>query len=353
MGIPTSRLNDTWSGICCCHPPYPCIGMSGRIIKASTDTISTVQGQGRLMDITIGGCGHTGILITASTTNFANSRGKTRLNDFIIGCNIGKMITGNNTHLIGETGGAPGFPLSVTKFQDREIIHTEVDFGNTDDEPANDDGYNVFPPVAPGVPPTPAQIAKSAFLNESPTTTEAEDSTANVITTTPPTSCLDVTEPVPDNFQLSTNFTVGDLSTQTAISKNTVRSQHGLTVSDMVCNMQGWAENIGESLSSQFGRDEILITSGFRPGGSISQHERGQAADLQYPNEDNTGVYEIARYLRDNIPFDQLILEYGGRNPWIHVSFNRAGNRPATASNKFGTRISPGNYVWGVLKNMS
>jgi hypothetical protein len=351
MSLPTARLNDVWSGICCCHPPDPCISMTGRIIKASTDTLSTIQGQGRLLDITIGGCGHTGRLITASTKNFANSIGKTRLNDFVIGCNIGKMIEGNTTHLIGEGGGAPGFPLSVTEFQGREIIHTEVDFGNTDDEPGNDDGYNVYPPVV-GTP-TAAQIAKSAFLNESPTITEAEDSTANVVAVTPPTSCLDVTEPVPDNFQLSANFTVGDLSTQTAISKNVVRAQHGLTVSDIVCNMQAWAENVGEALSSQFGREEMLITSGFRPGGSVSQHERGQAADLQFPNMTNTEIYNASRYLRDNIPFDQLILEYGGRNPWIHVSFNRAGNRPAIASNKFGTRISPGNYDFGTLRNMA
>jgi len=349
----TARLNDPWSGICCCHTSPTCIPMTGRIISASTNTSSSNQGQGRLLDITVGACGHTGRLITSSNKNFANSRGKTKLNDFIIGCNIGRIISGNNTHFICEGGGAPDFPMAVTEFQGREIIHTEVDFGNSDDDPGTDDGYNVYPPVAPGVPPTPAQIAKSAFLNESPTITDAEDSTANTIAATPPTSCLAVTSPVPDNFQLSPNFTVGDLSTQTVLSKNKVNAQHGLTVSDIVCNMQGWAENVGEALSSQFGRGEMLITSGFRPGSSTSQHERGQAADLQYPNENNTGVYNIARYLRDNIPFDQLILEYGGRNPWIHVSFNRAGNRPESAGNKFGTRVSPGNYVWGVLKNMS
>jgi len=76
------------------------------------------------------------------------------------------------------------------------------------------------------------------------------------------------------------------------------------------------------------------------------------AADLQYPLKTNTEVYNIAVWIRDNLPFDQLILEYGGNRPWIHVSFNRFGNRPSTASNKFGTRVSPGNYVWGVLKNM-
>jgi hypothetical protein len=51
--------------------------------------------------------------------------------------------------------------------------------------------------------------------------------------------------------------------------------------------------------------------------------------------------------------YDQLILEYGGNKPWIHVSFNRAGNRDSSVSNKFGTRISAGNYQWRDLLYMT
>ena len=77
------------------------------------------------------------------------------------------------------------------------------------------------------------------------------------------------------------------------------------------------------------------------------------ACDIQYPKYTNTQVYNIAVWIRDNVAYDQLILEYGGNRPWIHVSHNRFGNRPASHSRKFGTRVSPGNYVWGTLKNMS
>jgi len=126
-----------------------------------------------------------------------------------------------------------------------------------------------------------------------------------------------------------------------------------LTISDIVCNLKGWAENVGEAIASQYGRSEMLITSGFRIGSGRSQHERGQACDIQFPNKTDTEIYNISRYIRDNIPYDQLILEYGGNRPWIHVSFNRAGNRSPGASNKFGTRISAGNYVWGTLRNMA
>jgi hypothetical protein len=352
----SARLMDMWTGICCCHHDPPCVPMGGYIITSSPNVYSSGRGQGRLIETTIGFCGHSGIVITASMTSFANSLGKARIGDSVVGCNIGTVITGNPTHDIGE-GGSSGAPLAVTKFQDRIIVHTEVDFGNVDDSPATDDGLNIYPPIptvngVPSRPPTAAEIAKSESLDSSPTTTVEDSTSATAVIPTPPTSCTEVTDPPPANFQLSTNFSLADLSTGTALSKNRVRAQNGLSVQDIVCNLQGWAEHVGEAIAAQYGRGEILITSGFRLGSGSSQHDRGQAADLQFPNMNNQGVYDIAIWINENVPFDQLILEYGGHNPWIHVSFNRAGNRPATASNKFGTRVSPGHYVWGTLRYM-
>jgi hypothetical protein len=97
----------------------------------------------------------------------------------------------------------------------------------------------------------------------------------------------------------------------------------------------------------------MTITSGFRLGGGTSQHDKGQATDIQFLGKSNSEVYAIAVFVRDNLPYDQLILEYGGNRPWIHCSFNRAGNRASSTSNKFGTRVSAGVYVWGSLKDMS
>jgi len=345
----SSRLTDLWSGICCCHTDPPCIGMSGPIIIASSNVISGNFGQARLTDQTVGWCGHPGNIVTASSKNIANNLGKVRIGDVVNGCNIGTVITGSPKHMLCEGGGTGPAPVSTTiSFQGQDITYTEVDFGNVDDEPDSDDGLNIFPPTTN---PSPAQIAKSQALDNSPTT-EVEDSTADIVISTPPTSCLLVPDPAPSTFGLSTNFTLGHLSTNAVISKVSVRAQHGLTIQDIVCNLQALAENILEPLSSQYGRGELIITSGFRVGSSTSQHERGQAADIQFPLKTNTEVYNIALWMTNNLPFDQLILEYGGNKPWIHVSYNRSGNRPATASNKYGTRVAPGNYIWGVLKNM-
>ncbi len=352
----SSRVGDLWTGVCCCHPPAPCIPMVGFIVTGSPDTRSTASAQGRLSDLTVGVCGHPGTVVTGSPTVLANNLQKATIGSIVTGCNIGTVVTGSPSHTVCFGGG--GFsPVAFTEFQGRVIVHTEVDFGNKDDDPGSDDGLNIYPPIETvnGVPvrqPTAEEIARSAALDESPTTEVSDSTSAAQVTTTPPTSCLDVDTFPPDNFQLSTNFILSDVSTKTAISKRRVKAQAGFTVEDLVCNLQAWAENIGEAISAQYGRNEMLITSGFRVGSGKSQHDRGQATDIQFPNMNNAQVYAVAVWMNENVPYDQLILEYGGNNPWIHSSFNRGGNRPTTAGNKFGTRKSPGNYVWGTLLNM-
>lgn len=74
----------------------------------------------------------------------------------------------------------------------------------------------------------------------------------------------------------------------------------------------------------------VRITSGFRTpelcvavGSSISsQHAKGEAADFELTGVDNRSV---AIWIRDNLAFDQLILEnYVQGQPnsgWIHVSY--------------------------------
>jgi hypothetical protein len=96
-----SRLTDIWSGICCCHPPIPCIGMSGPIISSSTNAESAALGTARLTDITQGGCGHTGTIVSASSRNITNSLGKAHIGSAVVGCNIGTVITGNPKHITG------------------------------------------------------------------------------------------------------------------------------------------------------------------------------------------------------------------------------------------------------------
>lgn len=68
----------------------------------------------------------------------------------------------------------------------------------------------------------------------------------------------------------------------------------------------------------------IRINSGYRceelnkavEGVANSQHMKGQAADITTGTR--TGNIGLFDWMRDNVPYDQIILEKGGQ--WIHVS---------------------------------
>ena len=96
-----SRLTDMWVGICCCHPPFPCIPMGGWIFSGSTNATSSGLGAARLTDITIGFCGHGGSIVSSSISNTTNGRGKAIITSMVTGCNIGIVITGNTQHTTG------------------------------------------------------------------------------------------------------------------------------------------------------------------------------------------------------------------------------------------------------------
>ena len=58
-----------------------------------------------------------------------------------------------------------------------------------------------------------------------------------------------------------------------------------------------------------------------------SQHAKGEAADFEVPGIDN---YDLACWIRDNLTFDQLILEfYKSGDPssgWVHCSYKDKGS---------------------------
>lgn len=100
-------------------------------------------------------------------------------------------------------------------------------------------------------------------------------------------------------------------------------------------NLKALAENVLQPVRDQFG--PIKVTSGFRSvelntaigGSKTSQHCKGEAADFEAwaPEVSN---YEIAKWISENLEFDQLILEFPGPNPkdgWVHASFTRGTNR--------------------------
>lgn len=93
-----------------------------------------------------------------------------------------------------------------------------------------------------------------------------------------------------------------------------------------------------EPVRVHFGKP-VRVNSGFRAlrvnravgSSDSSQHLLGQAADIEIEGVSNA---ELARWIRDNIDFDQLILEAYrpgvAGSGWVHVSwraFNRRGRK--------------------------
>ena len=104
-----------------------------------------------------------------------------------------------------------------------------------------------------------------------------------------------------------------------------------------IANFMLLAEKIFEPVREHFGVP-IRISSGYRSkelnakigGSSTSQHCKGQAVDLDQDGSTN-GVSnaDVFNYIKDNLPFDQLIWEFGNEdNPdWVHVSYVPNGRK--------------------------
>lgn len=71
------------------------------------------------------------------------------------------------------------------------------------------------------------------------------------------------------------------------------------------------------TVSSGFRSPELCIAVG---SNMKSQHAKGQAADFEVPGISNM---DLAEFIRDNLEFDQLILEcyQGGNTGWVHCSY--------------------------------
>jgi len=102
-------------------------------------------------------------------------------------------------------------------------------------------------------------------------------------------------------------------------------------------NLKLLAENIFEPIRANF-RVPIRISSGYRSkslnsyieGSMSSQHCKGEAIDIDMDgNPHGITNAQIFEYIKNNLPFDQLIWEFGNNeNPdWVHVSYSSTGKQ--------------------------
>ena len=132
-------------------------------------------------------------------------------------------------------------------------------------------------------------------------------------------------EKLSENFRLS-ELTRSDTATRLGIDNTPNEEQ--------LENLRMLANQILQPTRDHWG--SLNISSGFRCLGlnrelrseDTSQHLSGEAADMEKYGVDN---YVLACWIRDNLEFDQLILEfYTSGDPssgWVHVSNKASGNR--------------------------
>jgi hypothetical protein len=94
----------------------------------------------------------------------------------------------------------------------------------------------------------------------------------------------------------------------------------------VVNNLAALAQNVIEPIKAKY--PSMSITNSYRHGATIGggAHGTGQAADLQFRGVPAHSYFEIAKWIEQNIPYDQLLLEYlPGKTVWIHLSFALPG----------------------------
>lgn len=96
-----------------------------------------------------------------------------------------------------------------------------------------------------------------------------------------------------------------------------------ITVPQILHNLSNLAANVYEPIKAKY--PNVVVTNTFRqnpPGASSkqAQHGMGMAMDLVFPGADAAQYFEIAKWIRDNINFDQLLQEKSGQTRWIHIS---------------------------------
>lgn len=127
-------------------------------------------------------------------------------------------------------------------------------------------------------------------------------------------------------MKLSENFSLLELTK----SDTAIRKDIDNTPDDVVtANLQALVTNVLQVVRDKFG--SVKVTSGYRSpllnssigGSKTSQHCFGFAADFEVGGVDNK---ELAVWIRDNLEFTQLILEFyteGDANSgWVHCAYD-------------------------------
>jgi uncharacterized Zn-binding protein involved in type VI secretion len=279
----------------------------------------------RLGDLTTGhGCWPPAQIVAGSPTVFANGIPVGRVGDPHLihccpddGCHDGIFVSGSPNVFADQSvsGAQPEitFEDAVMRLQDEE------------------------PEPVPLPPTDQRQVNKNAAYKQAfGPTFVFDNSPPPVLDTKPPKPVATVSSdcdnihshvgPFPGSFQLSPNFVLSQLTTNTVVSNYPLRAQLGLSEADIVCNLRKLCYNVLEVLLDIYG--SIQINSGFRHignGATNSQHFKGQAADVTFRDLRTSDDFNArAEELKNTGIYDQMIFEQNretAASTWFHMSY--------------------------------
>lgn len=129
--------------------------------------------------------------------------------------------------------------------------------------------------------------------------------------------------------------------------KTQVRAQN-IPDPETVERMKDVCVNILERVRAHFDKP-VIVNSFYRSlavntaigSKPTSQHIKGEAVDFEVPGVSN---YDVAAWVRDNLIYDQVALEYAKPgipdSGWVHVSYKRNGCRAECLTiNDSGTQL--------------
>jgi hypothetical protein len=147
-------------------------------------------------------------------------------------------------------------------------------------------------------------------------------------------------------MNLSKNFTLAEMTKSETALRHDMDNTPG---EKEIGNLKLLCERVLQPIRDHYGKG-VKVNSGFRHpdvnqkvGGSRnSDHCLGQACDIEIPGVANA---ELAEWIRDNLEFRQLILEFYTPgvpdSGWVHVSYVLEDNKKQvmTATKKDGKTV--------------
>ena len=151
--------------------------------------------------------------------------------------------------------------------------------------------------------------------------------------------------------KLSKNFSLQEFTKSQTAER---RGIDNTPVEGHLENAKALFENVVQPVRDNFG--VTVINSGYRSGdlnyaiggSNTSQHCKGQAVDIECPGTPN---YDVAKWIEENLDFDQLILEFYTPgipdSGWVHVSYKSEDNRKSvlTAMKENGKTVYKANLI--------